>query len=148
MLITKRGQTSLEYILLIGGVLMILIVVVMVARGNVFGTTSTNVGNTTSGIDDALASISGSPPQIMNVLVTTGINEATITWTTDIAATSSANYAGQFTAVSGTTGSGNLVTSHEVKITGLPSDTYDYTITSCNSNGGCTTTTTDTFTIL
>lgn len=73
------------------------------------------------------------PPVISNVVVTPTVDGAVITWTTDEASDSAVDYG--LTASYGSTESDiNLVTSHEITITGLDPDTlYHYRIRSSDA---------------
>ncbi|HET6455837.1 MAG TPA: family 10 glycosylhydrolase, partial [Armatimonadota bacterium] len=77
------------------------------------------------------------PPTISNVQASNiGTNSATITWTTDQAATSKVDYGLTTSYGSSTPLDSNLVTSHSMSLGGLaPSTLYHYRVTSSNTNG-------------
>lgn len=146
----SKAQTALEYILLIGGVIMFVVVAVVLTRGNVFGTGSSEIENQTQDIGDVLSSIPASAPNIYDITETPNVGTMTIEWATNVRSTSSVAYGRDLTAgpdLGSVAGSTTPVTSHVVTITNLPSDNYDYQITSCSTAGGCNTTGTLQFTV-
>jgi hypothetical protein len=65
---------------------------------------------------------------------------ATITWTTDVASTSSVSYGTSATSLTGSASSATLVTAHSVPLSGLQSGTtYYYRVSSSVPGGGSTT---------
>jgi len=66
------------------------------------------------------------PPVISNVAVTPGITSATVTWTTDEPATSSVSYGTTNAYEIGSEGATQLVTSHQVELTGLSPETLHH----------------------
>ncbi len=95
------------------------------------------------------ASFSGAAagPVIAGVQATPSQGSAVVTWTTDVASTSSVS-AGPTTAYElGAYGSATLVTAHSVTITGLsPGTTYHYRVASTNGGGQTSTGADATFT--
>jgi hypothetical protein len=84
-------------------------------------------------------------PTISSVVVTPASTSATVSWTTNVAATSQVNYG--LTSSYGTMQSNStLVTSHSLSLTGLScTTTYHYSITSVDSGGNSSSTTDSTF---
>ena len=114
------------------------------ATGGANPTVVTMTANTT-----VTASFSGVPtgPAISGVQATPSQGSAVVTWTTDVASTSSVS-AGPTTAYElGAFGSATQVTNHSVTITGLsPSTTYHYRVASTNGGGQTSTGADATFT--
>ncbi|MFH1258079.1 MAG: class III signal peptide-containing protein [Candidatus Micrarchaeota archaeon] len=132
----KRAQTSLEYMLMVGGVLAFVAIVLILTRGNIFSTSQSNIENQTTTLGDVLASIPGKAPVISNLLPTApGLGTALVTWETDINADSYLQYAG---LAQGNLRDSNYVTSHSLTFNG-PSGAYDFKVTSCTPQGGCST---------
>jgi hypothetical protein len=89
------------------------------------------------------------PPPVISNLTVSGITNttATITWTTDEASTSQANYGVTTTYTLSSTLDPTLVTSHSVTLTGLtPGTLYDFDVMSTNSVSLSTTSSNATFT--
>jgi hypothetical protein len=101
---------------------------------------STTYSFTTTGSPSAPA------PNISNIQTSVTTTSATITWTTDEAASSQVNY-GVTTAYSlSSTLNTNLSTTHSVTLTGLmPGTTYDFDVMSANINGTSSTSSNSTF---
>ncbi len=91
---------------------------------------STTYSFTTTGSPSAPA------PNISNIQTSVTTTSATITWTTDEAASSQVNYGVTTTYSSSSTLNTNLSTTHSVTLTGLmPGTTYDFDVMSANING-------------
>lgn len=85
-------------------------------------------------------------PVISSIASSTATTTATITWNTDVLASSKVAY-GTTTSYGSATSSATLVTSHSIGITGLSSGTtYHYEVVSINSFGNTSTSTDYTFT--
>ena len=86
-------------------------------------------------------------PVIGNVQATAGGVTATVTWTTDEAATSSVDFGPSTAYENGSVSSGSLVTNHSIPLTGLTaSTTYHYKVTSQDASGNSAETADLTFT--
>ncbi|MEK6953824.1 MAG: class III signal peptide-containing protein [Candidatus Micrarchaeota archaeon] len=144
----SKAQTSLEYLFLLGGVLVTLIAVIIITRGNVFGTTSGGVDNTTLTINQTFASVQGKAPVISNVQVTVRADTAIISWQTDQLTSSSVAYKPSAGTVDSYAGSTTQVSSHKVTISNMPLTTYSYQVTSCNTQSLCATSSPGSFTIV
>ncbi|MFH0971133.1 MAG: class III signal peptide-containing protein [Candidatus Micrarchaeota archaeon] len=146
MQIPRKAQTSIEYIMLAGAVIALVIIVVVVTRGNVLGPAGGEVENKSKDIGGILASIPGKIPWISAVAVThPALNIVALSWETDIPATSTVEY---WNATSRfVTGGSVQVTSHSVTLPPLPAlYVYDYRVTSCSSESGCNASVAGTFT--
>ncbi|HTK04833.1 MAG TPA: fibronectin type III domain-containing protein [Candidatus Eisenbacteria bacterium] len=99
--------------------------------------------------DNTFTTLDGTAPIISNVQVSaiTGTS-ATVTWTTNEAATSFVDY-GTTISYGSTAGNGTLVTSHSVNLTGLTSQTlYHFRVRSADSSSNEATSSDGTFTTL
>ena len=100
---------------------------------------STTYSFTTTGSPSAPA------PNISNIQTAVTSNTATITWTTDEAASSQVNYGVTTTYSSSSTLNTTLSTSHSVTLTNLmPGTTYNFDVVSSNVNGLSSTSTNST----
>jgi uncharacterized protein (UPF0333 family) len=52
-----RGQTAIEYIMLIGAVVMLVVIVFIMVKGNVFGPAAGTIDNVTKSIWDGLRGV-------------------------------------------------------------------------------------------
>jgi hypothetical protein len=86
-------------------------------------------------------------PLIGNISVSAiTTTSATITWTTDVAATGQVNY-GTSSSYGSTSGSSASSTTHSVTLTGLtPGQTYDFAVSATNASGAISTSPNATFT--
>ena len=76
------------------------------------------------------------PPAISNVSAATTTSTATITWTTNKAATSRVDYGTSASALNQSAASSSMVTAHSIGLTGLASGTlYYYRVTSVDLQG-------------
>ncbi|HWB99995.1 MAG TPA: N,N-dimethylformamidase beta subunit family domain-containing protein, partial [Bryobacteraceae bacterium] len=74
------------------------------------------------------------PPVITGLVATPGSTSATITWTTNVAASSQVNYGTSSGVLNLNSFDPTLATSHSITLTGLtPSTTYYYTVTSVDA---------------
>jgi hypothetical protein len=90
--------------------------------------------------------VNTTPPVISAVASTTAASTATITWTTNEAATSEVVY-GSTSAYGSATSSLSLVTSHSIGVTGLTSaTTYHFAVVSVDAQGNTATSSDHTFT--
>jgi len=102
-----------------------------------YGTTSTFPSQTYSSSNYWVDLVFSTPnslgvlPTISGVTVTPSTTSATITWTTNVAASSVVNYGTSAGALSLNASNASLVTSHSITLTGLTAGvTYYYTVTS------------------
>jgi hypothetical protein len=101
---------------------------------------STTYSFTTTGSPSAPA------PNISNIQTSVTTTTATITWTTDEAASSQVNYGVTTTYSASSTLNTTLSTTHSVTLTGLmPGTTYDFDAMSANINGTSSTSSNSTF---
>jgi hypothetical protein len=101
---------------------------------------STTYSFTTTGSPSAPA------PNISNIQTTVTSTTATITWTTDEAASSQVNYGVTTTYSSSSTLNSTLSTTHSVTLTNLmPGTTYNFDVMSANINGTSSTSNNSTF---
>ncbi|MFH1751137.1 MAG: hypothetical protein ABH863_05650 [Candidatus Micrarchaeota archaeon] len=144
-----RGQTNLEYMLLLGGALLVLIAAFMVVRSNVLGISASQTENTSETIGDILVSVQGKAPVISNPSAKAGpgIDGETITWDTDVPSSSTVNY-GISPDTDKYAGSTAVVIKHSIILTDLDFTDYSYKVSSCSPTGGCTTSGTLTFTLI
>lgn len=85
-------------------------------------------------------------PVISNISLTAGNNSATVSWNTDIVASSRTDY-GPSNSYGSNNTSNNLITSHSLAMSGLSaSTTYHYKLTNVGQDGGTATTSDLTFT--
>lgn len=138
-----RGQGAIEYLLLIGAVLLIVIVTIVILRWGLILPVNqqlTQLGNTLGGVvnaESALSQVLG--PAISGISVTVDVTNATVTWNTENEGNSTVEY-GQIPGVyTGTVSDPSQATSHSEFIAGLsPETTYYFQVKSCN-NYGCST---------
>ncbi len=52
-----KAQTAIEYILLISGVIMLVVILLLLVRGNVFESANSSISNATRGIWDVLRGV-------------------------------------------------------------------------------------------
>ncbi len=140
-----KGQTAMEYLMMLGAVIGFLLVVVLVTRTNILGSAAENVNETTGEIGGVLDSVQPRAPLITDVAEDVsecilGDDIALISWTTNIPSTSSVNYLIPGNPDEKYSGSQTLVTSHSVALTCAVPGFYDYTIASCTSTTACSST--------
>lgn len=89
------------------------------------------------GVSDNLTFTTDSPPLVIsNIQVFPDVNETTITWTTDVAASSALAYGISTSYEVGTVSNPGLVASHSLTITGLDSDTTYHSQITADDGGG------------
>ena len=82
----------------------------------------------------------GTPPTVSNVVATAKSTSATISWTTDEAATSEVQFGTDAGTLSQSASTPGLTTAHAVALSGLdPSTTYHYRVTSADDLGNSAT---------
>lgn len=97
-------------------------------------------------VNYAAPALDTTPPVISNIVTTPSSTSATITWTTDEAATSRTDY-GLDTTYGSFVSDPTLVTSHSMELTGLSSSTtYHFKVTSEDSSGNSASSVDRTFT--
>jgi len=97
----------------------------------------TPVDVTMNGDRSVTAGFAPTPPVLSDVGATPSLYSATITWTTDVPATSVVDYGVTPGYELGTVESTSLVTSHSVPLAGLQTDTiYHYRVRSVTAQGG------------
>lgn len=148
MRISQRGQTSLEYILLMAGAIMFVVVLIILSRSNVLTPSGSKVENSSQSVQNVIASIQTKQPSILNpaTSVTVSacpINFLTITWMTDVPATSVISYKRSTLSNWAFNSSTKLELSHSLTMRFIAGAvfTYDYTLTSCSSPTFCNGTT-------
>lgn len=108
--------------------------------------TVNGAGETNSTVVSTTVDVPQSFPVISSIATSTTQTSATLTWTTDQAASSTVNY-GTTTSYGSASTTDDLVTSHSIVLTGLtPSTTYHFQVGGSNSVGGNSTSTDQTFT--
>ncbi len=101
-----------------------------------FQVTAVDAGGNAAASTDQTFTPVDTPPVISNIQVSAiGTDTATISWSTDVLATSQVDY-GLDTNYGTTLADGTLKTSHSMVLTGLSAETtYNFQVTSVNGNG-------------